>query len=365
MKQIRAWVRRVAGVFRTTRRDAELAAEIESHLQLHTDENIRRGMSPEAARRDAVLKLGSMVVVTEEYRDRRGLPLLEQFLQDLRYAGRTMRRSPGVTVVAAITLALGVAGPTVMFAMMKAWILDPLPFPRPETLVDIRMLDTTTGRARALNAADFLDLTRSARSFDSLAAYRAEEFRLTGPDRADRLSGARVTVDFFRALGTQPALGRVFGPVDRVSGNDHVVVPRAGNSGTTASTVTRASSVEQSTSTASFIPSSACSRRGSISRSSGASLCGRRSSSLRSKRPTGGHAPSWASAGSVTARPSPRPAPSCDRSPTAWPGSSLTPTPADPCACGGWQTRCAGITTSGSSSRCSSRWCAACCWSPV
>src|SRR5215208_2922757 len=224
MKQIRTWVRRVAGVFRTTRRDAELAAEIESHLQLHTDENIRGGMSPEAARRDAVLKLGSMVALTEAYRDRRGLPLLEQFLQDLRYAGRTMRRSPGVTVVAAITLALGVAGPTVMFAMMKAWILDPLPFAQPETLVDIRTLDTTTGTVRALNAADFLDLTRSARSFDSLAAYRAEEFRLTGPDRADRLRGARVTVDFFRVLGAQPTLGRVFGPVDRVSGNDHVVV---------------------------------------------------------------------------------------------------------------------------------------------
>jgi hypothetical protein len=216
MRRLRALIHRVAGVFHTTRRDAELAAEIESHLQLHTDENIRRGMSPEAAHQDAVLQLGSVVALTEGYRDRRGLPVLEHLVQDLRYAGRTMRRSAGVTLVAAVTLALGVAGPTVMFAMMKAWILDPLPFPQPDTLVDVRMLDTTTGRGRALNAADFLDMTRSARSFAGLAAYRAEEFRFTGAGRAERLRGARVTPDFFQLLGAQPELGRVLGPVDRV-----------------------------------------------------------------------------------------------------------------------------------------------------
>ena len=224
MKRMRRWIRRVAGMFHTTRRDAELAAEIESHLELHTDENIRRGMAPDAARRAAVLQLGSVAALTEEYRGRRGLPLLEQLVQDLRYAGRTMRRSPGVTIVAAVTLALGVAGPTVMFAMMKAWILDPLPFPQPDSLVDIRMLDTTTGRARALNAADFLDLTRGARAVERVAAYRAEEFRLTGADRAERVRGARVTPEFFRLLGAQPVIGRVFGPIDRASATDRVVV---------------------------------------------------------------------------------------------------------------------------------------------
>ncbi len=224
MRRLRALIHRVAGVFRTTRRDAELAAEIESHLQLHTDENIRRGMSPEAAHRDAVLQLGSVVALTEEYRDRRGLPVLEHLVQDLRYAGRTMRRSAAVTLVAAVTLALGVAGPTVMFAMMKAWILDPLPFPQPDTLVDVRMLDTTTGRGRALNAADFMDMTRNAHSFAGLAAYRAEEFRFTGAGRADRVRGARVTPDFFRLLGAESELGRVLGPVDRVQGADRVVV---------------------------------------------------------------------------------------------------------------------------------------------
>ena len=152
------------------------------------------------------------------------MPLLEQLVQDLRYAGRAMRRSPGVTIVAAITLALGVAGPTVMFAMMKAWILDPLPFLLPDTLVDIRMLDTATGRARALNAADYLDWMRGARAFAGLAAYRDEEFRLTGGDRAERVRGARVTTEFFKVLGVQPPLGRVFGPIDGASGNHRVVV---------------------------------------------------------------------------------------------------------------------------------------------
>jgi putative ABC transport system permease protein len=171
-----------------------------------------------------VLKLGSVATLTEEYRARRGLPRVEQLVQDLRYAGRSMRRSAGVTLVAAVTLALGVAGPAAMFAMMKAWILDPLPFPRPETLADIRMLDMATGSPRALNAADFLDWTRTARAFDGMAGYREEEFRLTGADRADRLRGARVTTDFFRVLGAQPALGRLFGPADGLSGGHRVVV---------------------------------------------------------------------------------------------------------------------------------------------
>ena len=152
------------------------------------------------------------------------MPLLEQLVQDLRYAGRAMRRSPGITIVAAITLALGVAGPTVMFAMMKAWVLDPLPFLLPDRLVDIRMLDTATGRARALNAADYLDWMRGARAFAGLAAYRDEEFRLTGGDRAERVRGARVTTEFFKVLGVQPPLGRVFGPIDGASGNHRVVV---------------------------------------------------------------------------------------------------------------------------------------------
>jgi predicted permease len=224
MRRLRRWVRQAVGLFGAAQRDAELADEIESHLQLHTEENIRRGMSPDAARRAAVLKLGSVESVKEQYREQRGLPALERVVQDLRYAARSLRRSPGVTVVAGVTLALGIAGPTVMFSMMKAWVLDPLPFARPDTLVDIRGIDTITGNARRINPADFLDWMRTARSFEQLAAYHGQEVRLTGGDRADRVHGARVTANFFRLLETRAEVGRLLTPRDGQAGSDRVAV---------------------------------------------------------------------------------------------------------------------------------------------
>jgi hypothetical protein len=123
---------RAAGLFRAGRREREMADEIESHLQLHTDENVRRGLSPDAARRAAILTLGGGVEsLKERYREQQGLPSLEHIAQDVKYASRTLRRTPGLTAVAVLTLAIGIAGPTAVFSMIKTWILEPLPFARP------------------------------------------------------------------------------------------------------------------------------------------------------------------------------------------------------------------------------------------
>jgi macrolide transport system ATP-binding/permease protein len=153
---------RAAGLFRAGRREREMADEIESHLQLHTDENVRRGLSPDAARRAAVLTLGGGVEsLKERYREQQGLPSLEHVAQDVKYAARSLRRTPGLTAVAVLTLAIGIAGPTAMFSMIKFWILEPLPFARPDTLIDLRYLDTSTGNYGRINTADFLDWARS------------------------------------------------------------------------------------------------------------------------------------------------------------------------------------------------------------
>src|SRR6476646_3026482 len=127
MGRLRAWARRFSGLVASDRRERELADEIASHLAIHTDENIRRGMAPDAARRDALLKLGSVDSLKEQYRDQRGVPLLEHALQDFRYGLRSLARNPGLSVVTVITLAAGIAGPTTMFSMIRAWILEPLP----------------------------------------------------------------------------------------------------------------------------------------------------------------------------------------------------------------------------------------------
>ncbi len=137
--------------------------------------------------------------------------------QDVRYAVRALRRSPGFAALALLTIALGVAGPTIMFAMAKQWILDPLPFSRPDDLVDLRNLDTVTGNAGSVNPADFLDWQREAASFEELAAYRDVEMRLAGHERAEPARGAQVTPNFFALLGIPAASGRVFAAGDVAS----------------------------------------------------------------------------------------------------------------------------------------------------
>lgn len=214
MRRLRGWVSRLRGVFERTRHDRDLAEELESHLQLHIDDNLRQGMTPEAARTAALVRLGGLQSVTEQYREQRSLPVFSRLRQDLQYAGRTLRHSPGFAAVALTTIALGVAGPTITFTMIRSWILEPLPFADPDTLVDIRTVDRASGDTASLNAADFRDLQRGANAFSDLAGYRLADVRLTGGDRAERLRGALVTTGFFSVLGTTAALGRVFEPAD-------------------------------------------------------------------------------------------------------------------------------------------------------
>ena len=214
MGRLRGWASRLRGVFDGTRREQDLSDELESHLQLHVDDNIRQGMTPDAARTAALIRLGGLQSVTEQYRDQRSIPLLSRLRQDIRYAGRTLRRSPGFAAVALTTIALGIAGPTITFTMVKAWILEPLPFADPDALVDIRSIDLASGDTASVNAADFRDFQRGANGFSDLAGYRSAAVRLTGGDRAERVRGAQVTTGFFSVLGTTAALGRVFEPAD-------------------------------------------------------------------------------------------------------------------------------------------------------
>jgi macrolide transport system ATP-binding/permease protein len=109
MRRVRAFLLRLGGLFRKERRDRELAEEIERHLQLHIEDNLRAGMTAEDARRQALLKFGGIEATKEAYRDRRSLPLLESLAQDLRYAVRMLRNNPGFATVSAVTLALGLA----------------------------------------------------------------------------------------------------------------------------------------------------------------------------------------------------------------------------------------------------------------
>ena len=135
MRSMRALFWRLSVFFRKPQRDAEFAAELESHLQFHIEDNLRAGMSPEAARREALLKLGGFEQTKKNYRDRRGLPELEALFQDLRFGFRMLLKSPGSTAAVVIALALGIGASTAMFTVVRSVLLRPLPFKDPARLV--------------------------------------------------------------------------------------------------------------------------------------------------------------------------------------------------------------------------------------
>src|SRR3982751_5888302 len=128
MKTLRAWLMRLLGVFGLNGRERDLSAEIESHLQLHADDNVRAGMTPAEARRRAVIALGSVEGTKEAVRDRNGLPAFESLVRDIRYGTRALIKTPGYALAGVVILGLGIGVNTAIFTLVNAVVLKPLPF---------------------------------------------------------------------------------------------------------------------------------------------------------------------------------------------------------------------------------------------
>lgn len=209
MKYLRAFLQRLRGLFRHGRMEQELEAELESHLQMHVEENLRAGMTPAEARRNALLKLGGLEPTRQAYRERGSLPLVENLLSDLRFAARQLRRNSGFAATAIFTLALGSCASIAIFAFVDATLLRPLPYRDPARIVAL-FESTPSGPRFHLSYLDYLDWKRLNTVFSTLEAYDGTRFLLQTAAGTQQVDGATVSAGFLRTLGVAPILGRDF-----------------------------------------------------------------------------------------------------------------------------------------------------------
>ena len=193
------------------RGDERLREEIGEHIAIQTEENIRAGMSREESSRQARLKFGAMETVREQYRDEAGLPLLENMLLDVRYALRVLRKSPGFTVVALVTLMLGIGANDVVFGVLNAVLLRPLNVSDPQSLYQIRHKQWMTGRLLTTPYPAFEDYRRRNNTFSGMAAiFGYSEATLLWHHAVEEVHGDEVTGNYFNLLGVEPEVGRFF-----------------------------------------------------------------------------------------------------------------------------------------------------------
>jgi len=225
MRAVRAWFAKLAGTFHEDRAEQSLNEELESHLALHVADNLRRGMTPEEATRQALLKLGGRDATKEAYRDQRRLPVWDAALQDTRFALRTMRRSPGLTAVAILTLALGIGANTAVFSIVNGVLLRPLPYRDPARLLDVFSSSPERGfPVGPTSPPDFREMRDHNRTLTSLSAYFNSAVNLSGDFQAERLSGMVVSTEFFDTLEVKPLLGRTFRANEGVWGSHRVAI---------------------------------------------------------------------------------------------------------------------------------------------
>jgi putative ABC transport system permease protein len=196
-------------LFHRERAERELDAEVSYHLERQADAKRASGLADDEARLAALREFGSVSLAKEEARDARGMALLENTWQDFRYGLRTLRKNPGFTCVAVLTLALGIGANTAIFSVVNAVLLRPLPFPQANRLV---MVFATNGgnRQDVTSYPDFADWKEQSHSFEALAAFTDRTMTVSGANGAVLVRGIRPTPGFFEVLGVQPEIGRTF-----------------------------------------------------------------------------------------------------------------------------------------------------------
>ncbi|MBZ5575397.1 MAG: ABC transporter permease [Acidobacteriia bacterium] len=232
MTALRVLLSRFVNLFRRGRMEADLDRELQFHLQMEIERHVQAGMSPQDARRIALKRFGGMAQTKESYRATGGLPFLETLLQDIRYAARSLRRQPGFTAVAVLTLAVGIGANTAIYTVVDATLLRSLPYRDPDRLMRVSLVvyaqpgTQLTGNDDSVWSYPKYEAFRKMQhSFEDTALYRTTAFDLAPADPPEHLLGERVSASYFPLLGVQAELGRTFRPEEDVTiGKDFVAL---------------------------------------------------------------------------------------------------------------------------------------------
>ena len=221
------WLRRMharlRGLLRKSSVEREMEEELRFHLRMRAAMNVQRGMPPEEAQRAALKSFGNWVRIKEACRDIKGGGLMETLVQDVKFGARVLRKNVGFTLVAVLTLALGIGASTAIFSVVNAVLLRPLHYPNAERIVAIQELNEK-GRRVQVTPANFLDWRAQQTSFEQLAAILTRTTNFSYGDESERLELAMTSANFFEVFGVQPHLGRFFLPEEERAGHDSVVV---------------------------------------------------------------------------------------------------------------------------------------------
>jgi predicted permease len=218
---VRTFLWRLFAVPRKRQLEADLDDEIQTHLEMQADECVRQGMDPDLARVEAVRRFGRVEHIKDDYRDRRGLPLLEAIARDVRYSLRLLRRSPGFSLIAVLTLAVGIGATTAVFTIVNRAALRPLPVQRPGDLVALS--NVGAGMFQGFSYPYYVDLRDRARSFSNLIAYRFSPLSVRASGVNERLWGYLVSGNYFETLGVGAVVGRTITPADDRDRGGHPV----------------------------------------------------------------------------------------------------------------------------------------------
>ncbi|MFZ0820157.1 MAG: ABC transporter permease [Candidatus Acidiferrales bacterium] len=213
---------RLRELFHVKQSERELDDELRYDIERRIEANLAVGMTAKEAEMAAKREFGSVDLAKEECRDERGTRWIEELWQDLRFGLRMLRKNPGFTAIAILTLALGIGANTAIFSVVNGVLLNPLPYPDPDQLVSLSASKPNfpTG---SISYPNFLDWKKENQSFSSMAVTRGYGFNLTGQGPAEVLNAEFVTADFFPMLGVNPVIGRTFSPSEDVIGVGDVV----------------------------------------------------------------------------------------------------------------------------------------------